>query len=115
MIETTIYLNNHTKTANKEGFQDDVGIVIRYYAKIDLSTIDTIVFKVEKPSSEIVTWTAAKASDNDYYAVYTIVADDLDEYGLYKVTLYLTDGTSIYTGQTDTFTIHERFRDFVAV
>jgi hypothetical protein len=101
---------------NKLLFKDDVGIVLRVWAgpDLDLSSATALSLKVKKPYGTLVSWTATLASDNNYYATYTIVADDLNEIGDYQITLVANfTGGVILTGKTDVFTVVNRYDDIL--
>ena len=101
---------------NKTLFKDDVGVVIRVWAgpNVDLSSATSLTLAIMKPYGDLVTWSASVASDNNYYAVYTVVAGDLDQTGLYQVSLVANfTGCAVFTGKTDTFEVFSRYDDLV--
>lgn len=96
----------------KKLFLNDIGVLFKVWAKVDVSTAASIIIKVEKPSGEIASWTGAVSGTNKYYAVYTTQEGDLDEEGIWKLSLVVTyvDG-STYTGASDKFQVYEQFED----
>jgi len=100
---------------NKEKiFVGDIGKVIRVFvgSKVNLSTATLIKFQIKKPNSAEVEWTAHVDSTNNYYAIYSTVADDLDLAGEWLLSIEVTfpDG-SYHQGTTGTFNVYEQFAD----
>lgn len=98
--------------SDKKIFKDDIGILFKVYAGLDLSDASSVLMKVKKPSGAIVSWTASVDPTNSSYAIYSTVADDLDTLGEHLISLSIvtTDGKHI-TGQSDTFTVYDQFLD----
>lgn len=96
----------------KKIFKNDIGVQFKVFCKIDLSDATLIQFAIKKPSGSIVRWTANLNPTNNYYAIYSTVADDLDETGDYLISLEATlSNGSFFTGTTDTFSVYEQFED----
>lgn len=94
----------------KKIFNGDIGVVLRVYAGIDISTATSILFKVRNPNGTDSTWTASLADDNNYYATYTTVSGDLDVSGTWLLYILVTfaDSTS-FAGETTEFEVFDNF------
>lgn len=97
---------------NKTLFKDNIGVVVKIYAGVDISDATSIIMRVRKPSGTKQAWTGTLVADNTFYAYHTTIAGDLNEVGEYLVSLEITatGGTTIY-GQSDTFTVFDQFYD----
>lgn len=94
-------------------FKDDVGVELRIYTGADLSTVSSMVLKVKKPSQTIDSWVPTIALDNSKYAVYITDENDLNEVGVYLISLEIitADGAEI-TGETsDELEVFNQFED----
>lgn len=92
-------------------YKDDIGVVFRVYAGMDLSSADTITMKVKKADGVESSWTASVDDTNTYYAKYTTVSGDLSIEGTWQLSLEVTEGTSSFTGQTAVFDVYKQFED----
>ncbi len=93
-------------------FKNNIGVLIRVYAGVDISDTTSVIMKIRKPSGTIAQWTATVDVNNGFYANYYTVANDLNEVGEYFISLNIvtTDNKTI-TGQTDTFMVYDQFFD----
>ena len=92
-------------------FKDDYGHVFRIYAYLDISAATSIKMKVQKPSGTTVTWTSSLASDNKYYATYTTIDGDINESGVYLLSLELVFASSSLKQESIEFNVEEQFYD----
>lgn len=98
--------------ASKKIFVGDIGVTFRVYAGIDISNATSIVMRVKKPNSALVAWTATVAEDNNYYAVYKTVEDDLDLEGDWLLSLEVTTPTiDLIKGESAEFKVYTQFED----
>lgn len=98
--------------ATKKLFVGDIGVTIKVFANIDLTSATSIVFDVKKPSSTSFSWTASLDPTNSYYGLYTTVDGDLNEAGIYLLSLQCTfSGGVIHTGETAEFEVFSQFED----
>lgn len=102
-------------STSKKLFVNDCGHTFRVYAKMDLSSATSIIFKVKKPDGSVVNWNAMLAVDNNYYAVYSTVEGDLNIAGEYLIAIYVvipgSPDNSVFTGSTDRFSVYNIFED----
>jgi hypothetical protein len=97
---------------NSKIFVGDIGILFRVYAKIDLSTVSSIIMNVKKGDGSTVSWTAAKALDNNYQAEYYSIDGDLNVAGIYQLSLTVTLANGYkYIGETAEFSVYDQFND----
>ena len=98
--------------SNIKLFKDNIGVVFRAYAGIDISNATSIILRVRKPSATKQAWTSSLASDNNYYATYSTVSGDLNETGEYLISLEVitVDGRTV-TGKSDSFVVYDQFYD----
>ncbi len=93
-------------------FKDDIGVTFKIYAGIDISSASSLVFKVKKPSSTEVSWTATLDPANNYNAIYTSVTSDFNEVGIYLLSLQVTfAGGELHTGESAEFQVYNIFED----
>lgn len=98
--------------ASKKLFTNDLGVTFKVFANIDISTATSIVFDVRKPSGTIVSWTASLDPTNNYYGIYTSVDGDLNEDGIYLLSLQCTfSGGELHTGESAEFEVFPQFQD----
>jgi len=99
---------------DKKLFKNDIGVLFKVYAGVDLSDASSIIMKIRKPSGVVSSWTASVDTDNSFYALYSTISGDLNIAGEYFISLSLTtvDGKSI-TGQSDSFMVYDQFYDLM--
>lgn len=98
--------------SDKKLFKNDIGVLFRVFAGIDLSDANSIILKIKKPNGTVASWTASMASDNNFYATYSTISGDLNAVGEHFISISITtvDGKSI-TSQTDSFMVYDQFYD----
>lgn len=82
----------------------DIGTVISFNTKEDLTLATVAALKVEKPSGTQVTWTGYTADTTK--VEYITVAGDFDEAGTYKLHAYVE--LPSWTGSSNQQCIHVR-------
>ena len=90
-------------------YQDDVGTVFQVAVGANVSAASTTDLKVRKPDGTRVTWTGAVNGVTNTQIDYTIVTDDLDQSGEYKLQSYVVTASWTGLGETTDFTVHRAF------
>lgn len=98
--------------SSKKIFVGDIGVTFKVFSNIDLTSATSIVFDVKKPSGIVASWTASLDPTNSYYGVYTSSTNDLNESGIYLLSLQCTfAGGIIHTGESAEFEVFSQFED----
>ncbi len=92
-------------------FKDEIGKVFRIYAGEDMSGATSVIMKVKKLSGTEVEWAAAVDSTNPRYITYTTVSGDLNETGIWQLSLQIVKGGATHIGETVQFTVFDQFED----
>lgn len=87
----------------------DEGTVFEVDVGTDISAASTTNLKVKKPDGSEVTWTGAANGSTNTQIDYTIVADDLDQAGRYKLQSYVVTASWDGLGETAEFVVHGAF------
>ena len=87
----------------------DIGTVITVSTGVDLSAASTAELKIKKPDKTVTTWAASVSGGDNTQLVYTVVADDFDQAGTYKVQAYIVTASWTGRGNTASFDISNTF------
>lgn len=88
-------------------FRGDIGVELRVDTGIDLSGATVTIIRVKKPNKQSVDWTPSVSGT---VLVYTTVAGDLDQKGVYNIISYVEFGsTSKHSGEVAEWEIFEPF------
>jgi hypothetical protein len=87
-------------------YQDDIGTVFEVDVGADISAATTTDLKVIKPSGASVTWVGAANGGTNTQIDYTIIADDLDEAGRYRLNAYVVTASWDGHGETVEFVVY---------
>ena len=88
-------------------YQGDVGTVFSVDVGTDISSATTTNLKVCKPDGSNVTWIGAINGGINTQIDYTIVTDDLDQVGEYKLNAYVVTATWTGHGETVPFVVYK--------
>ena len=90
-------------------YKDDLGTVFQVDVGTDVSGASALTLKVRKPKGTRVSWTGAVNGATNTQIDYTIIADDLDEVGTYKLQSHVVTPTWTGRGETVDFTVYDLF------
>lgn len=95
-----------------KAYVGDIGTKIEVNTYIDLTTATVMQLKIKKPDGTIMTKTATipvGLTAADGKIVYTTIAGDFDQAGLYLVQPYIETASTEHLGNTDKFTVYAAF------
>ena len=90
-------------------YQADEGTVFQVDVGVDISAASTTDLKVRKPDGTLVSWVGAANGSTNTQIDYTIVTDDLDQLGQYRLQAYVVTATWTGRGETVNFTVYKAF------
>jgi hypothetical protein len=92
-------------------YVDDVGVTLRVYTGVDLTTATLMELHVQKPGATTEwTWTGWIDPNNDYQIEYTTGATDFDTVGEYKIQAYVEfTPASIHHGEVFFLNVNNTF------
>ena len=90
-------------------YVDDEGTVFEVDVGTDVSGASTTDLKVRKPDGTRVSWTGAVNGVTNTQIDYTIVTDDLDQSGTYRLQSYVVTPTWTGRGETAEFVVYAAF------
>jgi hypothetical protein len=87
----------------------DEGTVFEVDVGTDISAASTTDLKVQKPDGSEATWTGAANGGTNTQIDYTIVADDLDQAGRYRLQSHVVTASWNGLGETAEFVVYSAF------
>lgn len=87
-------------------FKGDVGTLIRIAMGENIAAATGEEMRVKKPNGTLVTWTPTLNGTN---LDYTVVEDDLDEAGAYRINPHMTIGSWVGYFNTVGFVVYEPY------
>jgi hypothetical protein len=90
-------------------YQADEGTVFQVDVGTDISAASTTDLKVRKPDGTLASWVGAANGSTNTQIDYTIVTDDLDQLGQYRLQAHVVTNSWTGRGETASFTVHEAF------
>ena len=91
-----------------KSYIDDIGTVITVDVGVDITDATSVKLLVKKPDGTEVEWTGTVYSTQ--YIRYTVVEDDFDQAGTYKVQSYVVTPDGTWKGETDSFKVYDEYK-----
>ena len=87
----------------------DEGTVIELDCGEDISTATVTDIKVRKPDGTLVTWTGSKNGGVNSQIDYTVVTDDFDQPGAYRLQAYVEMPSGKWRGESVSLLVYKSF------